>query len=224
MVHSEHIPYRLSDTANLSYGQALYVLSEALAGFQELHYRFGPFQITDDHIGFNEIGQAKVWHNPNFASNHFDRESILLMSTTNPKNFDERMEIKQEQEMVEDIWLAVSQHANISPEFANRVNSLKGIDFNGARNLVNEEILRGTAYVPEFLNFSGLRATKSSIQGNFLPPYLQQNSISNTNSNSNPFQSNVQQFPLPSTSQSFPQQYTQYGQQGVTVGYNDGRY
>jgi len=37
------------------------------------------------------------------------------MSTANPKNFDQRMEERQEQEMVEDIWMAVDQHANISP-------------------------------------------------------------------------------------------------------------
>lgn len=53
IVHSEYIPHRLSDVKNLNHGQALYVLSEALAGFHELHHRFGPFQITDDHIGFN---------------------------------------------------------------------------------------------------------------------------------------------------------------------------
>ena len=33
IVHSEHIPYRLSDTRNLNHGQALYVMSEALSGF-----------------------------------------------------------------------------------------------------------------------------------------------------------------------------------------------
>lgn len=52
-VISEHIPYRLSDVKNLNHGQSLYVLSEALAGFHELHNRFGPFQITHDNIGFN---------------------------------------------------------------------------------------------------------------------------------------------------------------------------
>jgi len=29
------------------------------------------------------------------------------MSTTNPKNFDERMLARQEEEMVEDVWMAV---------------------------------------------------------------------------------------------------------------------
>ncbi len=53
VVHSEYIPYRLSDTRNLNHGQALYILSEALSGFEELFHRFGPFPITDDHIGFN---------------------------------------------------------------------------------------------------------------------------------------------------------------------------
>lgn len=69
IVYSEYIPYRLSDTINLTHGQLLYILSESLCGFEELYYRFGSFTITDDHIGFNEIGQCKVWNNPIFPSN-----------------------------------------------------------------------------------------------------------------------------------------------------------
>jgi hypothetical protein len=37
------------------------------------------------------------------------------MSTINPKNFDDRMEQRQQEEMVEDIWMAVDQHASITP-------------------------------------------------------------------------------------------------------------
>ena len=99
-VFTEYIPYRLSDTRNLNNGQALYVLSEALAGFHELYYRFGPFTITDDHIGFNDQGDAKVWLSPNFATNHLPHDGIILMSTQNPKNFDEKMQKRQEEEMV----------------------------------------------------------------------------------------------------------------------------
>jgi hypothetical protein len=41
-------------------------------------------------IGFNQDGKVKVWNNPNFASNHLQRDSIFLMSTENPNQFDER--------------------------------------------------------------------------------------------------------------------------------------
>ena len=92
---SEYIPHRLSDTVNLTHGQGLYVMSEALYGFEELNYRFGGFPISDDHIGFNDQGEVRVWHSPNFGSNHLPRDGILLMSTKNPRRFDERIEKKQ---------------------------------------------------------------------------------------------------------------------------------
>lgn len=37
------------------------------------------------------------------------------MSTLNPKNFDQRMEEKLEEEMVEDIYLSVVKHGHIDP-------------------------------------------------------------------------------------------------------------
>jgi hypothetical protein len=138
LVHSEFIPFRLADVKGLTPGQTLYVFSEALAGFQELHHRFGPFQITDRNIGFNEIGQCKVWHSPNFATNRLDNDTIVLMSTRNPNNFDDRMERRQEEEMVEDVWDAVEPHGSITSEFATASNCLKQKKFFEARKAVSD--------------------------------------------------------------------------------------
>ena len=100
----------------------------------------------------------------------------------------------------------------ISPEFAARANSFNGINFNQARALVNEEISRGNTYVPEFLNFTGLRGSRNmqiSSQGQNYPiqsyqnsaPYLnpgtqQSNVFAHTNAEntSQNFQSNVYQY------------------------------
>ena len=139
-VYSEYIPYRLSETRNLNHGQGLYVLNESLIGFHELYHRFGPFPVTEDHIGFNQDGETKVWLNQNFATNHLERDSILLMATTNPKNFDERMNKRQEEEMVEDIWMAVDDHANFDFDFKAKVNEFREMNFVEARNILKEEI------------------------------------------------------------------------------------
>lgn len=40
--------------------------------------------------------------------------------------------------MVEDIWMAVSQHANISPEFANTARGFQGRNFQQAHRLVSD--------------------------------------------------------------------------------------
>lgn len=88
------------------------------------------------------------------------------MSTANPKNFDQRMEERQEQEMVEDIWMAVDQHANISPEFTQKANYFRTMNFSDARRLVADEIARGKVYVPDHLIFQQGQSNTSQIQGN----------------------------------------------------------
>lgn len=68
--------------------------------------------------------------------------------------------------MVEDIWMAVDQHANISPQFTQLANYFRERNFYEARKLVNDEILRGTTYVPDHLNFGGAYSQNSNIQDN----------------------------------------------------------
>lgn len=99
----------------------------------------------------------KVWHSPNYAKNYLSRDSLVLMSTKNVNNYDERMERRIEEEMVEDIWEIVDRHASISESFRNRANCFRRMNFVEARNVVAEEIRRGEDYVPEFLNLQGIR-------------------------------------------------------------------
>jgi hypothetical protein len=98
-VFTEYIPFRLIDCRNLTHEQGLYVLSESLLGFHELFSRLGPFRVEDTMIGFNKDGLVKVWHNPDFAVNQCEINSIILMSTANPHEFDTRVVSKQEEEM-----------------------------------------------------------------------------------------------------------------------------
>lgn len=44
-VFTEYIPYRLADVRSLNHEQGLFVLSEALLGYHELHYRVGNFSV-----------------------------------------------------------------------------------------------------------------------------------------------------------------------------------
>lgn len=60
------------------------------------------------------------------------------MSTLNPKNFDQRMAKRQEEEMVEDIWLALEDHCNLNYDFKNHVNEFREMNFVTARTLVKE--------------------------------------------------------------------------------------
>ena len=88
------------------------------------------------------------------------------MSTTNPKNFDERILKKQEEEMVEDIWLAVDEHCNFDYEFKRNVNEFRESNFTTARQQVDEEIER-EQYVPNHLVFENrLEKSRNPNQDN----------------------------------------------------------
>ena len=76
-----------------------------------MFHRVGPFVIDDNNIGFNEKGQVRVWLNKNFANNHLPKDSVILMSTKNPREFDKLMVEKQEEDMVLDIWNAIYEHS-----------------------------------------------------------------------------------------------------------------
>lgn len=86
----------MADVKNLTHEQGIYVLSESLIGFHELFTKLGAFFIDETLIGFNKDGQVRVWHSPNFAKNHFDTDGVILMSTSNPHDFDHRILISQE--------------------------------------------------------------------------------------------------------------------------------
>lgn len=77
--------------------------------------------------------------------------------------------------MVEDIWMAVDQHANISKDFTDRAQCFREKNFVEARRLIADEIARCQTYVPDYLNFEG-------VKGKFNQSNLQGSSFNQTNS------------------------------------------
>jgi hypothetical protein len=69
MVYIEHCPLKLNKIHDMNINQSLYMLKEAILGFERLCSRFGPFKVTSNMIGVNERGLCKVWLNDNFSLN-----------------------------------------------------------------------------------------------------------------------------------------------------------
>lgn len=44
-------------------------VKDIVKAFDYLHRRFGTFSITEEMIGFTELGIPKVWLNPDFSLN-----------------------------------------------------------------------------------------------------------------------------------------------------------
>jgi hypothetical protein len=145
------LPFRLIDTRNLSHEQGLYTLCESLIGFHELFYRMGPFAVDDTLIGYNHKGHVRVWYNNEFAKNHFRQNSVVLMSTVTPHDFDKKLSSRMEADMVEDIWNSVDQHALFHGAFRDQVYALESLNFYNLRELIDDEIRR-CSYVPAHLN------------------------------------------------------------------------
>jgi hypothetical protein len=57
----------------MSLGQCLYLLKEALIGFERLYNRFGGFEVFNSMIAINEKGFCRVWLSENIASNSFPK-------------------------------------------------------------------------------------------------------------------------------------------------------
>ena len=112
----------------------------------------GPFGVDDTLIGFNQDGKCKVWYNPEFAKNHFNRDTIILLSTRNPSEFDQRMDYRMESEMVTFIWDAISKHALFRGDFMAEANSLEPLTFKGLKEITDNQI-RKSDYVPPALRF-----------------------------------------------------------------------
>lgn len=164
-VYTEYIPFRLAETRSLSHEQGLYVLSESLIGFFELYKKLGAFPVDDSLIGFNKDGETRVWHSPNFAKNHFDSDNVVLMSTANPHNFDERLILKQEEEMVEDIWNAVDIHANFTEDFRSNIGLMEHFNFHTLKEVVDQYITNAQ-FVPARLRFEDRNGVISESRRN----------------------------------------------------------
>lgn len=62
----------------------LYLLKEALIGFERLFHMYGPFVLTSRMVALNKADKCKVWLADDFASNactpaHFTQQGFLAM-------------------------------------------------------------------------------------------------------------------------------------------------
>lgn len=85
---TEHIPKRLAEVPQLTFGESLYVLDRSLEGYETAYNKCGPMYVNDRMIGFTPEGHAKVWVNEDFANNHPQFKRRTLDSTLeNSKEF-----------------------------------------------------------------------------------------------------------------------------------------
>jgi hypothetical protein len=71
-VFLEHVGLRLSQVEEVPLGETLYVLGEALEGFQQLYQHSGYFRVRDEQICVDRAGRVKVWVNADLARNYPD--------------------------------------------------------------------------------------------------------------------------------------------------------
>lgn len=114
---TEHIPKRLAEVPQLTFGESLYVLDRSLEGYETAYNKCGPMYVNDKMIGFTPEGYAKVWVNEDFANNHPQFKRKTLDSTLdNSKEFLEGYYDKRplngsdEIDMVENIIDVVADH------------------------------------------------------------------------------------------------------------------
>jgi hypothetical protein len=62
-VFTESIPIRATDLNNLPLKESIYMLTEAIRGFDDCYSKVGAFEVTEDMIGLNKNGHVKVWLN-----------------------------------------------------------------------------------------------------------------------------------------------------------------
>lgn len=65
----EHYPLRLTDLNDLPLFKILYLLKEALIGFERLFHLHGAFMPTARMVVLTAANKCKVWINENLASN-----------------------------------------------------------------------------------------------------------------------------------------------------------
>ena len=93
-----------------------------------------------------------MWYNSDYAQNHFEMNSVILMSTINPHKFDEKMTSQMESDMAWSIWSTVDQHALFRPELRHEIESFGSLNFYNLKEAVDGEISRCN-WVPSALKF-----------------------------------------------------------------------
>lgn len=62
-VRHEHYPNRLDELKDLPLFKILYLLKEAIIGFERICDKVGPFRLTARMVALNHQGKCKVWLN-----------------------------------------------------------------------------------------------------------------------------------------------------------------
>lgn len=83
-VEVEDFSVRLADLQNISLFKMLYLLKEALIGFERLFHMHGPFVLTSRMVALNKANKCKVWLADDFASNvwtpaHFTQQGFMVL-------------------------------------------------------------------------------------------------------------------------------------------------
>lgn len=68
-VEVENFSARLADLKNISLFKMIYLLKEAIIGYERLFHNYGPFIVSAKMIMMNMANKCKVWLSDNFASN-----------------------------------------------------------------------------------------------------------------------------------------------------------
>ena len=71
-VQIENFPLRLGDLTTIPLFKVIYLLKEAVIGFERLYNKFGPFAISNKMVALNQQNKCKIWLNENFASNQYN--------------------------------------------------------------------------------------------------------------------------------------------------------
>lgn len=69
-IYLEHIGVRLSQIQDIPLSDSLFILLEALTGFEQLYHHAGYFQVEEEQICVDKGGRVKVWVNGNLSKNY----------------------------------------------------------------------------------------------------------------------------------------------------------
>lgn len=174
IVRTERIQQTLADAPQISFPEALYVLSESVIGYRELYNKVGPFEITDRMIGFTPQGFVKVWMNENFGLNHPSIERVSPLQTTNYLPGDNLVK-RTEVDMVKNLVRVVEYHTE-NGSFPNswEIEELSQpyMTFQDLHRLVQGYVRNNQVFVPDRISDGRiLRITKTRNVGSVMPQY-----------------------------------------------------
>ena len=100
-VYLEHISLRLCDIDEIPLADALYVMMEALEGYQHLYQHAGYFRVEEDQIGLDRTGRVKVWVNGDMSKNYPEGDGLYGSHRKN--------EVHMVQQLIEMIFSSIDK-------------------------------------------------------------------------------------------------------------------